>query len=385
MDRSYPETVNLARIETPCFVIDEAKVRGNLAILDRVRARTGCRILLALKAFGMFSLFPLIRRTLQGICASSPHEARLGREEFGGEVHTFAAGYSEGDVKELIELSDHLVFNSFFQWQRFRALVTESGRNILCGIRVNPEHSEAPVALYDPCAPQSRLGVRQEDFFAEELEGISGLHLHTLCEQNADALARTLDTFETKFGKYLHGLDWLNLGGGHHITRPDYDLDLLCELIKRFRKKYGVQIYLEPGEAVVLDAGILVASVLDIVRNDINIAILDASATAHMPDVIEMPYRPEVAGAGQPGELAHTYRLAGHSCLAGDVIGDYSFGAPLKVGDKVAFLDQAHYTMVKTTTFNGLQLPAIAVYREENDELRIVRSFGYEDFKNRLS
>jgi len=385
MDRDYPETLNLDRIATPCYVIDEAKVCKNLAILDRVRERTGCRILLALKAFAMFSLFPLIRRTLQGVCASSPNEARLGREEFNGEVHTFAAGYSEADIRELLELSDHLVFNSFSQWKRFRPLVTESGRNIRCGIRINPEHSEAPVALYDPCAPQSRLGVRYEDFTGQDLNGITGLHLHTLCEQNADALARTLDVFETKFGKYLHRLDWLNLGGGHHITRPDYDLDLLCELILHFRRKYGVQIYLEPGEAVVLDAGILVASVLDIVRNNIDIAILDASAVAHMPDVIEMPYRPGVAGTGQPGELAHTYRLAGHSCLAGDVIDDYSFAAPLKVGDKVAFLDQAHYTMVKTTTFNGLQLPAIGIYREESDELQIVRRFGYEDFKSRLS
>ena len=385
MDRGYSETVNLSRIETPCFVIDEAKVVSNLAILDQVRERTGCRILLALKAFGMFSLFPLIRGTLQGVCASSPHEARLGREEFGGEVHTFAAGYSEADIRELVALSDHLVFNSFSQWQRFRELVAQSGGNIRCGIRVNPEHSEAPVPIYDPCAPQSRLGVRYEDFVGQDLNGITGLHLHTLCEQNADALARTLDTFEAKFTKYLHGLDWLNLGGGHHITRPDYDLDLLCELIKRFRKKYGVQIYLEPGEAVVLDAGILVASVLDIVHNEMDIAILDASATAHMPDVIEMPYRPEVVGGGRPGERAHTYRLAGHSCLAGDVIGDYSFADPLKIGDRVAFLDQAHYTMVKTTTFNGLQLPSIAIYRKESDELQIVRRFGYENFKNRLS
>jgi carboxynorspermidine decarboxylase len=385
MDRGYSERLNLDQVPTPCFVVDEARVRSNLAILDQVRERTGCRILLALKAFAMFSLFPLIRRTLHGVCASSPHEARLGREEFGGEVHTFAAGYSEADARELVTLTDHLIFNSFSQWKRFRPLVEQSNRNIRCGIRINPEHSEAPVPLYDPCAPQSRLGVRYEEFAGQSLSGITGLHLHTLCEQNADALARTLKAFESKFGKYLHELDWLNLGGGHHITRPDYDLDLLCELILHFQQKYGVEVYLEPGEAVVLNAGILVASVLDIVRNEIDIAILDASAAAHMPDVIEMPYRPEVVGAGRPGEFAHTYRLAGHSCLAGDVISDYSFAEPLKVGDKVAFLDMAHYTMVKTTTFNGLQLPAITIYREENDELQIVRRFGYEDFKNRLS
>lgn len=385
MDRGYSERLNLDQVPTPCFVVDEARVRSNLAILDQVRERTGCRILLALKAFAMFSLFPLIRRTLHGVCASSPHEARLGREEFGGEVHTFAAGYSEADARELVTLTDHLIFNSFSQWKRFRPLVEQSNRNIRCGIRINPEHSEAPVPLYDPCAPQSRLGVRYEEFAGQSLSGITGLHLHTLCEQNADALARTLKAFESKFGKYLHELDWLNLGGGHHITRPDYDLDLLCELILHFQQKYGVEVYLEPGEAVVLNAGILVASVLDIVRNEIDIAILDASAAAHMPDVIEMPYRPEVVGAGRPGEFAHTYRLAGHSCLAGDVISDYSFAEPLQVGDKVAFLDMAHYTMVKTTTFNGLQLPAITIYREENDELQIVRRFGYEDFKNRLS
>jgi carboxynorspermidine decarboxylase len=385
MDRGYSERLNLARVATPCFIVDENRVRNNLAVLDGVQKRTGCRILLALKAFAMFSLFPLISKTLKGVCASSPHEARLGREEFGGEVHTFAAGYSEADMDELIALADHIIFNSFSQWQRFRPRVAQSGRDLRCGIRINPEHSEAAVALYDPCAPQSRLGVRYEDFVGRDLTGISGLHLHTLCEQNADALARTLEVFESRFGPYLHDLDWLNLGGGHHITRADYDLELLCDRIMHFRQTYGLEVYLEPGEAVVLNAGILVASVLDIVRNELDIAILDASAVAHMPDVIEMPYRPEVAGGGRPGALAHTYRLAGHSCLAGDVIGDYSFATPLKVGDRVAFLDMAHYTMVKTTTFNGLQLPAIAVCREETDTLQIVRRFGYEDFKNRLS
>jgi len=385
MDRNYSERLNLAGVTTPCFIVDETRVRNNLAVLDTVQRRTGCRILLALKAFAMFSLFPLISGTLKGVCASSPHEARLGREEFGGEVHTFAAGYSHADMDEVVGLSDHIIFNSFAQWHRFRPLVAQSGRELRCGIRINPEHSEAAVPLYDPCAPQSRLGVLYQDFAGQDLTGITGLHLHTLCEQNADALARTLEVFEARFGRYLHDLDWLNLGGGHHITRADYNLELLCDRIMHFRQTYGVEVYLEPGEAVVLNAGILVASVLDIVHNELDIVILDTSAVAHMPDVIEMPYRPDVAGGGQPGELAHTYRLAGHSCLAGDVIGDYSFATPLKVGDRVAFLDMAHYTMVKTTTFNGLRLPAIAVYREETDELRIVRRFGYEDFKNRLS
>jgi len=385
MDRGYSERLNLSRVATPCFIVDVTRVRNNLAVLDGIQQRTGCRILLALKAFAMYSLFPLISKTLRGVCASSPHEARLGREEFGGEVHTFAAGYSDADMALLVTQSDHIIFNSFSQWHRFRPVVAKSNRKLRCGIRINPEHSEAAVALYDPCAPRSRLGVRYEDFAGQDLTGITGLHLHTLCEQNADALARTLAVFEARFGRYLHDLDWLNLGGGHHITRTDYNLELLCDCIMHFQQTYGVQIYLEPGEAVVLNAGILVASVLDIVHNELDIAILDASAVAHMPDVIEMPYRPEVADAGRPGELAYTYRLAGHSCLAGDVIGDYSFATPLKVGDRVVLLDMAHYTMVKTTTFNGLQLPAIGVYCEQTDELRIVRRFGYEDFKHRLS
>jgi carboxynorspermidine decarboxylase len=385
MDRGYPQGLNLDRVATPCFVVDEARLRRNLAILAGIRQRTGCRILLALKAFAMYSLFPLIRETLQGVCASSPHEARLGREEFGGEVVVFAAGYSEADIRELTQLADHLIFNSFTQWHRFRSLIAAGTRRISCGLRVNPEHSEAPAVLYDPCAPQSRLGIRSEEMARHSLAGIAGLHFHTLCEQNADALARTLKAFEPRFGCYLHEMKWLNFGGGHHITRSDYDIDLLCSLIEYYRDTYQVEIYLEPGEAVALNAGILAATVLDIVHNEVDIAILDASAAAHMPDVLEMPYRPEVAGAGHPGEYAHTYRLAGHSCLAGDVIGDYSFEKPLCVGDKIALLDMAHYTMVKTSTFNGLQLPAIAVYRTESDELQVIKRFGYQDFKTRLS
>lgn len=385
MDRGYPLGLDLAQVPSPCFVVDEGAVSRNLAVLAAVKQRTGCRILLALKAFAMYSLFPLISRTLDGVCASSPHEARLGREEFGGEVHAFAAAYSEEDVRSLLATADHLIFNSFAQWQRFRPLIKRAGCSVQCGIRVNPEQSESPAALYDPCAPGSRLGVRQQDFVEEQLAGISGLHFHTLCEQNSDALARTLTAFEEKFGRYLDQLEWVNFGGGHHITRPDYDVDLLCELIRYYRDKYRLTVYLEPGEAVALDAGILVGTVLDIVRNEIDIAILNVSAAAHMPDVLEMPYRPEVAGAGLPGELDYTFRLAGHSCLAGDVIGDYSFARPLAVGDKLAFLDMAHYTMVKTTTFNGLQLPAIALFRPQTGELRLIRRFGYEDFKFRLS
>lgn len=385
MDRNYPVELNLDRVPTPCFVLDETALKRNLHILESVQNRTGCKILLALKGFAMFSMFPLIRRTLHGICASSPHEAMLGREEFGREVHTFAAAYSEADMRRVIPLSDHIVFNSFAQWHRFKPMVLESGRNISCGIRVNPAHSEVEIPIYDPCAPCSRLGVLVDNFEGQSLDGISGLHFHNLCEKNADALARTMAVFEEKFKQYIPKMKWINFGGGHHISRKDYDVELLCDLIVNFKEKYGVDVYLEPGEAVALNAGVLIGSVLDIVKNEMNIAILDTSAATHMPDVLEMPYRPDIIGAGHPGEKPHTYRLAGLSCLAGDIIGDYSFDQPLQVGDKLVFLDMAHYSMVKTNTFNGIQLPSIAVYRAETDEFSIIREFGYEDFKNRLS
>lgn len=384
MDRNNPLGLDLDRVSTPCFVVDRQALKRNLAILQNVQDRTGCRILLALKGFAMFHVFPLLRQTLWGVCASSPHEARLGRD-FQGEVHAFAAAYSPAHVEALLRYSDVLVFNSFSQWQRFRPVVQDAGVPIRCGIRVNPEHSEGKVPLYDPCAFGSRLGVRREQFDGQDLTGISGLHFHTLCEHNADALARTLRVFEEKFGTFLPSMKWVNFGGGHHITRADYDVDLLCRLIQGFTSRYPLQVYLEPGEAVALNAGILVAEVLDIVQNDMPIAILDASVPTHMPDVLEMPYRPEVAGAGMPGEKAHTYRLAGLSCLAGDVAGEYSFDRPLGVGRKLAFLDMAHYSMVKTTTFNGVALPSIALYDSETDSYEVVREFGYEDYRNRLS
>jgi len=389
-------------------VVDERLVARNLESLRSVIERTDCRILLALKGFAMWSTFPLIRRSLHGCTASSPHEARLAREEFARgtnerEVHAFAAGYSEADVRELVTLCDHMVFNSFNQWRRFRGIVTEAcgtqARDIECGIRVNPEHSEGAVPIYDPCSPGSRLGILRRDFEPQELESpqgnIVGLHFHTLCEQNADALARTLPHVEEKFGEFFGRMKWLNFGGGHHISRPDYDIDLLVNEVNRIKSRYGLQVYLEPGEAIALDTGVLVATVLDVIHNQGRIAILDASAAAHMPDVLEMPYRPrcalltdgdgENAGpVGADGEKAHAYRLAGHSCLAGDVIGAYSFHRPLRVGDKLAFMDMAIYSMVKTTTFNGLQLPSIAKITEQG-EFRMVKQFGYEDFKGRLS
>lgn len=368
---------------SPAYVVDLGRLRHNLAILDEVQKRSGAKILLALKAFAMWSVFPLIRETLHGVCASSPWEARLGREEFGGEVHSFAAAFKEEDVRELLGLSNHLVFNSFAQLERFRPLWEKSGVSI--GLRVNPEHSEGHTAIYDPCAPNSRLGIPLRHFEGKSLEGVEGLHFHTLCEQLFDPLERTARVFEERFGKRLHGMKWLNLGGGHHITREGYDIDALVELVRYFREKYNVEVYLEPGEAIAIGTGVLVGEVLDVVENGMEIAILDVSATCHMPDVLEMPYRPEIAGGYDAGVKPYTYRLGGPSCLAGDVIGDWSFEKPLRPGDRLCFEDMSHYTMVKTTMFNGIQHPAICTYEPETGELKVVREFGYPDFKNRLS
>jgi carboxynorspermidine decarboxylase len=385
MDRSDPVELNRKPLPTPCFVVNVAALKRNLKILDTVRQRTGCHILLALKGFAMFRVFPLLRETLQGVCASSPHEARLGKEEFGKEVHAFAAAYSDADMAELVQLCDHIVFNSFYQWHRFRPVIQAASRNISCGIRVNPEHSEGTVPIYDPCGPGSRLGVIRRHFEHQCLDGLTGLHFHNLCEQNADALERTLSAFEQKFAEFLPSMQWVNFGGGHHITRKDYDVEHLCRIINDFRQRYDVDVYLEPGEAVALNAGVLITTVLDIVNNGIDIAILDTSAATHMPDVLEMPYQPQIVGASGKHELPYRYRLAGLSCLAGDVIGDYSFSAPLKVGQKLVLQDMAHYTMVKTNTFNGIRLPSIALYDSDTDELNIIKTFGYEDFRNRLS
>jgi len=384
MDRSYLQKLGLERLPSPCFVVDEAKLADNAAILDSVQKRTGAKILLALKGFATHSTFAVLNSILHGTCASSPHEARLGREEFGGEVHSFAAAYSDADMEELIKYSDHIVFNSFAQLRKYRPLIQAAERTIKIGVRVNPQHSEGTTPIYDPCSPGSRLGIRLENFDENDLEGVSGLHFHTLCEQDADALDRTLEAVEKQFGHLLHRMEWLNFGGGHHITRKGYDIDRLCACIERAQARYDVQVYIEPGEAVALDAGILVATVLDVIKADMDIAILDASAACHMPDVLEMPYRPFIIDSGENGEKAHSYRFAGKSCLAGDVIGEYSFDAPLSAGDRVAFTDMAIYSMVKTNTFNGLQLPAIARYNPNTDKLHLVREFGYEDFKCRL-
>jgi carboxynorspermidine decarboxylase len=370
---------------SPAYVVDLGRLRHNLAILGEVQRRSGAKILMALKAFSMWSVFPIIRETLHGICASSPWEARLGREEFGREVHSFAAAFKESDVIELLRISNHLVFNSFNQLERFRPLWEKEAGRVSIGLRVNPEHSEGHTEIYDPCAPKSRLGIPRAGFDGRSLSGVEGLHFHTLCEQLFEPLERTARVFEEKFGEFLPQMKWLNLGGGHHITREGYDIDGLVELIKHFQGKYGVQIYLEPGEAIAISTGILVAEVLDVVHNEMDIAILDVSATCHMPDILEMPYRPTITGGFDPGEKQHTYRLAGPSCLAGDVIGDWSFETPLKPGDRLAFEDMSHYTMVKTTTFNGIQHPAICTWEPDTGELKVVRKFGYEDFRSRLS
>ncbi len=376
--------IDIRDIPTPCYILDEAALERNLKILDSVQKETGCKIILALKGFAMFSVFPLIRQYLHGITASSLDEARLGFEEFGREVHICAPAYREDEYKDLLGFCDCIVFNSFSQWNRFKPFLQKAEKTVRCGLRVNPEHSEVAVPLYDPCKPGSRLGIIRKNFDGQDLTGISGLHFHTLCELNADALMRTLPVFEKKFSEFLNGLQWVNFGGGHHITRRDYDVPLLCRLINEFKDRYPLEVYLEPGEAIALNAGVLVASVLDIVHNQVDIAILDTSAATHMPDVLEMPYRPEIQGAGKPGEFPYTYRLGGVTCLAGDVIGDYSFPEPLRVGDRLVFQDMAHYTMVKNNTFNGIRLPAIAI-AEKTGKVRIVRKFGYEDYRNRLS
>lgn len=377
------------RVETPAFVVDEGLLVDNLTVLGRVKARTGCRILLALKCFAMFRVFPLLAEVLDGVCCSSPHEAQLGREEFGREVHSFAAAYSAADIEALALTSDHLVFNSFAQRERFMPLARQRaeavGRGLEFGLRINPEHSEGAVPLYDPCAPGSRLGIRRADFQVDQLDGISGLHWHNLCEQDADCLERTVAAVEGAFADVLPRMAYVNFGGGHHITRPGYDLDLLVTIVNRFRERWGVQVYLEPGEAVALNAGYLVATVLDVVNADLPVAIIDASVPAHMPDVLEMPYRPHIIGAGEPGEKGWTCRIGGLSCLAGDVAGEYSFDRPLAPGDRLVFTDMAIYTMVKTNTFNGVQLPSILLYHPDEDRLETVRRFGYEDFKTRLS
>ena len=387
-------TFDPTRVPSPCFVIDVAAIESNLKILNRVQRESGAKLLAALKAFSCWSLAPLYSQYLSGTCASGLHEARLGREEYGGEVHCYSAGYKESELIEILAIADHVVFNSLSQWERFKSLAMQAKEKrpqLHFGLRINPEHSEGDVALYDPCAPCSRMGVPIEQFEKdvennpELLTGISGLHFHTLCQQDLPPLQRTLAAVEEKFGPYLGTMEWINFGGGHHISREDYQVDELIELIKSFSARHQLQVYLEPGEAVAIHSGVLVAEVLDVAWNTMHQAILDTSATCHMPDVLEMPYRADIIGAALPNELPHTYRLGGMTCLAGDVVGDYSFAQPLQVGQRLMFDDMAHYTMVKTTTFNGINLPSIALWDSRTDELNVIREFGYTDFKQRLS
>ncbi|MPM01384.1 Carboxynorspermidine/carboxyspermidine decarboxylase [bioreactor metagenome] len=369
-------------LKTPYYMIDEALLTRNLEVLKSVMDRTGCRILLAQKAFSMFWLYPLIGTYLSGTAASGLFEAKLGREKMGKENHVFSAAYAENEFDEIAEICDHITFNSIGQCEKLKEKALSKGKKI--GIRVNPEYSTQSHEIYDPCAKGSRLGVTRSNFPAKLPEGVSGLHFHTLCEQNADALIGTLGAVEEKFGSFLNQIEWINFGGGHHITRADYDVEALIDTLLRFRDKYRIKIYLEPGEAVVLNTGFLVSTVLDIIKNDWNIAILDTSAACHMPDVLEMPYRPEIIGAGLPGEKTYLCRLGGPTCLAGDIIGDYSFDRPLRVGDRLVFRDMAHYSMVKNNTFNGIPLPSIAIAGKEGG-VKLIKTFGYEDFKSRLS
>lgn len=380
--------LNTKDLPTPCFVVDKALLERNLQLLARVQAESGAKVLLALKGFAMHHFAPLISHYLSGVCASGLHEAKLGREFFQGEVHTFSAAYPPQDIDEVLQLSDHVIFNSFQQWQRYQPQIQAAKAlrpHLEFGLRINPEQPEGEFPIYDPSTPGSRLGIVRSEFRPELLNGISGLHVHNLCEQNVEPLERTIEALESKFGEFLPQMKWVNLGGGHHITRPDYKVERLIEIIKHFREKWGVEVIIEPGEAIALGTGVYVTEVLDVTRNAMNLLIIDGSCTAHMPDVLEMPYRPALLHADLPNALAHTYRIGGLTCLAGDVIGDYSFEQPVQVGDKLVFLDMSHYTMVKTNTFNGVVLPSIVAWDSRSNEITVVKRFGYDDFKHRLS
>lgn len=375
--------MRIHQVPTPAYVIDEAKLVNNLEILKSVQERTGCKVLLAQKAFSMYATYPLISQYLAGTTASGLYEAKLGREEFGGEVHVFAPAFKDADLEEILEIADHIVFNSERQLRKHVDKCRVAGVSV--GLRINPECStQGDHALYDPCAAGSRFGVRIDQFSEDLLDLVDGLHFHTLCEQNSDDLKTTLDAVEAKFGPYLHRIKWLNMGGGHHVTREDYDLDLLISSIQHMQETYGLEVYIEPGEAIALNAGYLVTEVLDIVENGIETLVLDASATCHMPDVLEMPYRPPLRNGFEAGEKEFTYRLSSNTCLTGDIIGDYSFEKPVEIGDKLYFEDMAIYSFVKNNTFNGIGLPSL-VLMDQTGDCRIIKEFGYEDFKGRLS
>lgn len=369
-------------ITTPCYIVDEEKLIHNLEILQGVEQRTGAKILLAQKAFSCYHVYPLIKKYVSGTAASGLFEARLGYEEMGGENHVFSAAYRESEIDEIISYCGHIIFNSFSQLDKYRGRVLKAEKKI--GLRINPEFStQEGHEIYDPCSPKSRLGITRKNFRDDDLQGVTGLHFHTLCEQNSNDLKRTLDAIEEKFGDILPKMEWINFGGGHHITREDYDIPLLEECIMRMKNKYGLEVFLEPGEAFALNAGYLVTEVLDLTENDMPLAILDTSAACHMPDVLEMPYRPPLMNSGEAGEKPYTYRLGSQTCLAGDSIGEYSFDEPLKIGDRLIFCDMAIYSMVKNNTFNGMPLPSIYL-KKFDGTMELLRQFGYNDFKERL-
>ena len=371
-------------LPSPCWLLEEKKLRNNLEQIAYIKEKSGANILLALKGYALWKSFSLIKPYLDGCCASGLHEAKLASETFRKEVHTYSPAFKEEDVEEIAQISHHLVFNSPAQFKRYAAQAKAINPKLSLGLRVNPEYSESPKEIYNPCGLYSRLGTTLENIDAGVLKECDGLHFHALCEQDSSALENVLNNFEEKFGKYIPQMKWINFGGGHHLTRKGYDVEKLINLIKNFKAKYNVDVYLEPGEAIGWETGTLVTTVLDIVHNGMDIVILDSSAEAHMPDTIIMPYRSEVRDAEVAGKKAYTYRLAGNTCLAGDIMGDYSFDIPLQIGDKVIFEDQMHHTMIKATTFNGIKLPSIAIQKEDGS-MEVVREFGYEDFRDRLS
>ena len=375
---------NIKKLPSPCWLLEETLLKNNLKCIQNIKDRTGAKVLLALKGYALWKSFPILKPYLDGCCASGLHEAKLADETFSKEVHTYSPAFKEEEIDEIAKISHHLVFNSPSQFKRFASQAKKVNPTLSLGLRINPEYSESPKEIYNPCGLYSRLGTTLGNMDETILEECDGLHFHALCEQDSTALENVLKNFEEKFANYIAKMKWINFGGGHHITRKGYDVEKLITLINDFKKKYDVEVYLEPGEAIGWETGTLISTVLDIVDNGMQIAILDTSAEAHMPDTIIMPYRAEVRDAGQAGEKAYTYRLAGNTCLAGDIMGDYSFDAPLQIGDKVIFEDQMHYTMVKATTFNGVKLPSIAIEREDG-RVEIVREFNYEDFKGRLS
>jgi carboxynorspermidine decarboxylase len=381
---------DIHRIETPAFVVDLGLLRQNLERLALVQREAGVKVLLALKGFSMFSTFGLVREYLSGCCASGLNEALLAYHEFGKEVHVYAPAFKPKEMEQILPIANHISFNSLAQWRKFRPMIEAAraaGKNAPSpGIRVNPEHSEVEVSLYDPCSPGCRLGIRADSLEGEDLSGIEGLHFHALCEQGSDVLERVVGAVEKRFPKLIEQVDWINMGGGHHISRSDYDLERLIRVLKTFKARWGKEhVYLEPGEAVGLNTGYLIAEVQDIVPTNPPTAILDLSASAHMPDTMEMPYRPHIFGGGMPGEFAHEYKMGGMTCLAGDVLSGFSFPQPLEIGQRLVFSDMAHYTMVKTTTFNGVHHPDIAIYDPAKKEYRVVRRFRYEDFRDKLS